>query len=313
MIPSNRKWFRSLSSILKTAEIEVDNIEIIIADNSGDCLKKSIILQLSQDRQNFNPKLINNPEDMPSQDNWRSVITEANGSYVLFLADDDYINTSFIGEFLEKNRDNTKKYYIPPLHQYGFGRISSIFTTELSGMNWNERIINHINSRITPLLVYSITPADLAKKFFLSYIKNHPLAGTFLDWSFEYFIRAWCEGENLTKGFYLWDGERWMQAQTAMDADAKQYMQYGLPYWFVAFHQLFWAVDLCHFIDSAYFPKDKERRNSVIRAIINRNMPVMRNELASVKNHLFQNAALPQSLKKDIIALAQDGNPDLDN
>lgn len=134
-----------------------------------------------------------------------------------------------------------------------------------------------------------------------------------MDWSFEYFIRAWCEGENLTKGFYLWDGERWMQAQTAMDADAKQYMQYGLPYWFVAFHQLFWAVDLCHFIDSAYFPKDKERRNSVIRAIINRNMPVMRNELASVKNHLFQNAALPQSLKKDIIALAQDGNPDLED
>ena len=286
------------------AAIESDDVEIWIADNSGDKKKASILENIKKQYNHLH--VINNRTDFDMKQNYQSLLHHANGHFAFFCADDDYLDTGFVYEAINQlgaAGDNTC--LVPPIYQYlGNGVISPITRLDDSAdASWVDRVITHINSRVIPLLTYSIVPLDLLNEFYFEYLEFHPMVASFMDWHLEYYLRSWCRCTNVDSGFYLYDYQRWTNSSTAIEADSRYYSAMGVPEWFVVFHRLYWAVDLCNFVDSRFFPGGGNDRDIVINRLIDCNMTIFRHEISNLKQDMFIAAPLSKELKNQVIEL----------
>ncbi|WP_349431730.1 glycosyltransferase [Methylomarinum sp. Ch1-1] len=301
LVPSYRGYLESIAMFSKLAGIRHSSIEILVADNSGDEHKWRELKNISRKADNFH--VLQNERGLIARDNYWSILKSAKGKFIFVCADDDYIDIGFFLDAVERLKTAANNICItPPIYQYqGNGRVEKApRVAQSEGDNWTRKIVCHIDAKVIPTMTYSIIPKELVMLFFSEYMNKHPLLATFMDWHFEYFVRAWCRCINSESGLYLYDYQKWTNIGSAIEADAKQYVSSGLPEWFVVFHRLFWTVDSCSFIGSSYFPEDASGRKMVVEALIARNMSVFVDELNGAKHRRFQDAPISAATRADI-------------
>lgn len=303
LVPSHRSCLEAMPIISRLAALRNERVEVLVADNSGDPHKQKALDILRGIAPRL--KVVKNPDHLPPHENYKTIIDIAAGDYILACADDDYLDPGFIDDAIQLILGADHEIcVVPALYQYiGQGQLyPTQRIPEPAAPEWTRRVSGHFESKIMPVLTYSVVPKRLLAAF-LNYQRYHPMIGSFLDWSFEYFARAWCPCHYAEHGFYLYDSQRWMNIDSATEADGRQYRNGGLPFWFVAFHKLHWAVELSSFLYSGYFPGTPQEREPIIKALIAQNMGLFRYESCVSKRERFDNAPVSASLKREIMAL----------
>lgn len=303
LVPSNRKCLEAMPIICRLASLSSEKIEIIVADNSGDPEKRSLLAQLQKSHRNL--IVLNNQTGIPASDNYQTALSAASGRYAMLCADDDYVEPGYVANALEIIAGATEDVCITPsIFEYvGDGTLRAArMPQEEAAQNWAERILLHVAAQTSPWAMYSILPKRILEQF-LGFTRLHPLSGSFSDWHFEYFTRAYCRCLNVRSGYYLYDCRRWLDPRSAVDADVRQYLRVGLPDWFVVFHQMYWAVDICNFIDSAYFPSGEEARQRIVTAMLSRRMEIFRAEILGIKRLMFAQTPISDELRGKINGL----------
>ncbi|SMF96419.1 Glycosyltransferase involved in cell wall bisynthesis [Methylomagnum ishizawai] len=303
LVPSHRNCLEAMPIISRLAALRNERVEVLVADNSGDPHKQKVLDILLGIAPRL--KVVKNPDHLPPHENYKTIIDIASGDYILACADDDYLDPDFIDAAIKLIMGVEHEICVmPALYQYiGQGQLyPTQRIQEPAAPEWTHRVIGHFESKIMPVLTYSVVPKRLLAAF-LNYQRYHPMIGSFLDWSFEYFARAWCPCFYADNGFYLYDSQRWMNIDSATEADGRQYRNGGLPFWFVAFHKLHWAVELSSFLYSGYFPGTPQEREPLIKALIAQNMGLFRYESCLSKRERFESAPVSAGIKREIMTL----------
>ncbi|MBK8763189.1 MAG: glycosyltransferase [Burkholderiaceae bacterium] len=86
LMPTNRASVPALSKVLHVASLASADIEVVIADNSGDDAKRRLLAGLRSDT----VKVVSTEPTAPRV-NAQRVLDESSGKWIQFIADDDYL------------------------------------------------------------------------------------------------------------------------------------------------------------------------------------------------------------------------------
>ena len=173
---------RSITSVINQ---DYDYIEIVISDNASTDETPLICQELCQQYEKI--KYIRQPTNYGPIKNFREVLEHSNGEFFMWLADDDYLDSSYISEcvsFLQKNPDYSlvcgQTFYFRENNEQDLSEKELIFEGERINL-WQEKGTERVKAYYQQVADNGVFYGLYRRNQLLRVPMNHTMGG---DWLF---------------------------------------------------------------------------------------------------------------------------------
>ncbi|EGK86119.1 glycosyltransferase [Microcoleus vaginatus PCC 9802] len=173
---------RSINSLINQ---DYDNIEIVISDNASTDDTSLMCQELCKQSERI--KYIRQPTNYGPTRNFKEVLAHSDGEFFMWLADDDYLDSSYVSKcvnFLQENPDYSlvcgQTFYFRENNEQDFSEKEFIFEGERLNL-WQEKATERVKAYYQQVLDNGVFYGLYRRNQLLRGSMNHTMGG---DWLF---------------------------------------------------------------------------------------------------------------------------------
>lgn len=249
IVPSHRQNIAAIAKILEWSSLNHNQFELIVRDNSCDKKKREIIESISSRTLNYYCV-----EECSAIENGMQALTLANGDFVYFLADDDWVSLRGLSELYRVAEQYSKTQdvsIITGAYLVETSNGNGIFQyPQLDSPNVTERIENYLKANAPNFLYYSAVRKNIID-FGFSILNKLPYKFSFHDQLMSLIYLTLGKVTQIQRIVYGYDMGEWDSREKTLQKDRNFYTAAGLPIEYDRLHHLFCGLEGALLLDSS--------------------------------------------------------------